>query len=135
MSFIKLIPRFTFSLLLSADVMFECPLISISLSLSKACPRPGCHRPMTWVRHSNRPMPYVWRCPSREHRGAKICARNGSMFAESNLPFTKILGLLHHWAVDTPRNRTANLLNMAEDNVMEWFARYVQVNFHWILWP
>ena len=45
------------------------------------------------------------------------------MFAESNIPFTKIIGLIHHWTIDTPLNKTAELLDMAERNVCEWYAR------------
>ena len=32
--------------------------------------------------------------------------------------------LIHHWTLDTPLNRTANLLDLAERNVREWFARF-----------
>ena len=49
------------------------------------------------------------------------------MFEESNLPFTKILGLIHHWAVDTPLNRTSDLLDIAQNHVCEWFARIREV--------
>ena len=33
------------------------------------------------------------------------------------------LRLIHHWAIDTPGNRTANLLELREHIVGEWFAR------------
>ena len=35
--------------------------------------------------------------------------------------------LLHHWAVDTPLNRTSDLLDITEATVCEWFARFRDV--------
>ena len=39
--------------------------------------------------------------------------------------------IIHHWAIDTPLNRTANLLNITEANVSEWFARMRDVCQWW----
>ena len=35
--------------------------------------------------------------------------------------------LIHHWVLDTPMNRTGNLLDLSEDYVIEWFARFRDV--------
>ena len=41
--------------------------------------------------------------------------------------FYSLLSLIHHWALDTPLNRTAVLLDVAESTVFEWFARFREV--------
>ena len=59
--------------------------------------------------------------------------RVGSFFEDSNLEYTKILGLLHYWSFDLPVTTTAALLGLSETTVIQWHKELRNVCQHWVL--
>ena len=76
---------------------------------------------MTWVKVSSQPTRtnHCWRCPG--HKGHKVWPRSGSFFEQSNLPLTKIVGLIFCWANDFPNKTTIRMVGVSERHVVEWY--------------
>ena len=103
----------------------NCELTSLFFSACQIC-----NRDMSEVHHgTNRGN--VWRCPS--HKGEKRGLKAGSMFEDSHLSFTQIVGLLHHFCKETSVTKAALSLEVEKNTVCYWYKRLREEVIAWWL--
>ena len=79
-----------------------------------------CNRDMTEV-HRGVNRNTIWRCPT--HKSEKKGIKAGSMFEDSLLSFTQIVGILHHFCYETSATQAAVSLELDSDTVCNWYKR------------
>ena len=109
--------------------MVRLPFITVS-----ACPDPAClalNNRMVMVRlYPNRRTQYIWR--GNQHRGNKVCLRSGSIFEASNLPWSKMIALLHYWSHDLSVKATVKLVGIDKKHVIYWHKKFRRVCRWWL---
>ena len=86
-----------------------------------------CPRDMTEVRRGIL-RNTIWRC--RRHKTVKIGILTGSFFENSNLKFTQMVGLLHHFSKETSLTKCALSLELDKATICHWYKVNYSTPFH-----